>query len=236
MERFGHWKDTGLRLEGEAVWEMTRLFLVDFGISVRHAPSPIEGAFPEQDHILDEGYVIPFGDGPRPIYARRVSKSVLQHLFQSATKYIFVTTPYLITDNEMLQSLENAALRGVDVRIALPHIPDKKLVFWLTQSYYRRLLEAGVQIYEYAPGFLHAKGYLADGELAVIGTVNLDYRSLVHHFENGVWMYRCAAIADMERDMRDTFEKSIEVERDALRAGPLKRLVCAVIRIFAPMM
>ncbi len=236
VKRFGHWKDTGVRLEGEAVFEMTRLFLVDFGISVRKSPAPIEGVFPAQDEIFEPGYVIPFGDGPRPIYGRRVSKSVLQHLFQSATKYVFVTTPYLIVDNEMLQSIESAALRGVDVRIVVPHIPDKKLVFWLTQSYYRRLLAAGVKLYEYAPGFIHAKGYLADGEIAVIGTVNLDYRSLVHHFENGVWMYRCAAIADMERDMRDTLEKSIPIERKSLKAGPFKRLVCAVVRIFAPMM
>ncbi len=236
VKRFGHWKDRGVRLEGEAVWELTRLFLVDFGISVRRSPAPVEGAFPEQGEIFEPGYLIPFGDGPRPIYGRRVSKSVLQHLFQSATKYVFVTTPYLIIDNEMLQSIENAALRGVDVRIVVPHIPDKRLVFWLTQSYYRRLLAAGVRLYEYAPGFIHAKGYLADGEVAVIGTVNLDYRSLVHHFENGVWMYRCAAIADMERDMRDTLEKSIPIEQRSLKVGPLKRLVCAVIRIFAPMM
>ena len=236
VERFGHWKDTGVRLEGEAVWELTRLILVDFGISVRRSPAPVEGAFPEQGEIFEPGYLIPFGDGPRPIYGRRVSKSVLQHLFQSATKYVFVTTPYLIIDNEMLQSIENAALRGVDVRIVVPHIPDKRLVFWLTQSYYRRLLAAGVRLYEYAPGFIHAKGYLADGEVAVIGTINLDYRSLVHHFENGVWMYRCAAIADMERDMRDTLEKSIPIEQRSLKVGPLKRLVCAVIRIFAPMM
>ncbi len=236
VERFGHWKDTGLRLEGEAVFELTRLFLVDYGISVKEPPAPVEGAFPAQAALHEQGYVIPFGDGPRPIYARRVSKSLIQSMFYDATRYVWVTTPYLILDNDTLQSIENAALRGVDVRIVLPHIPDKRLVFWMSQSYYRRLTEAGVKIYEYTPGFIHAKSYLVDGEIAMIGTVNLDYRSLVHHFENGVWMYRCAAIADLKADMEETFEKSALIKKEDLRSGPIKRLVRAIARIFAPMM
>lgn len=233
--RFGHWKDTGLRMEGEAVWELTRLFLVDYGINVKRAPAPLPDAFPAH-RVECEGYMIPFGDGPRPIYRHRVGKSAILNLFHSATRYVWVTTPYLIADNELFAGIESAALRGVDVRIVVPHIPDKKLVFRMTQSYYRRLMEAGVHIYEYEPGFIHAKSYLADDDIGIIGTINLDYRSLVHHFENGVWMYRCEALRDLKADMEDTFEKSILIKREDLRVGPLRRLIVAIARIFAPMM
>lgn len=127
--KHGHWKDTAIRLEGEAVWELTKLFLIDFGINVRRMPEIKAELFPAQSEIKAEGYVIPFGDGPSPLYRRRVGKSVLQNMLASATRYVYMTTPYLIIDNDLCQSIENAALRGVDVRIIVPHIPDKKIVF-----------------------------------------------------------------------------------------------------------
>ena len=235
-QRFGHWKDSGLRLEGEAVWEMTRLFLVDYGINTRKEPAPVSDAFPRMPQICEDGYLIPFGDGPRPIYARRVAKSVIENMLDCAVRYAYITTPYLILDNDLMASIENAALRGVDVRIALPHIPDKKLVFLMTRSSYKRLLDAGVTIYEYEPGFLHAKSYLVDDTLGMIGTINLDYRSLVHHFENGVWMYRCASLGALKADMQDIFQKSIRVEKEMLHMGPVKRFVLSIAKIFAPMM
>ena len=236
VERFGHWKDTAIRLEGEAVWELTRLFLTDYGINAKRIPKMQEGLYPKQEGIRADGYVIPFGDGPRPLYERRVGKSALQNMLASATRYVYMTTPYLIIDNELCGSIENAALRGIDVRIIVPHIPDKKLVFGMTRSFYHRLMRAGVRIYEYKPGFIHAKSYIADGEYAMIGTINLDYRSLVHHFENGVWMYRCACIADLERDILDTMDRSIEVSPAMLKTGLITRLVRSVVRIFAPML
>lgn len=153
-----------------------------------------------------------------------------------ATKYVYMTTPYLIIDNDLCHSIETAARRGVDVRIIVPHIPDKKMVFGITQSYYKRLMDAGVRIYEYKPGFIHAKSYVADDTYAMIGTINLDYRSLVHHFENGVWMYRCDAIAELKSDIDATLEKSIEITPDMLKKGVLTRLVRSVVRIFAPML
>lgn len=234
--RFGHWKDTALRLEGEAVWELTKLFLVDFGINKRKLPDIRSDVYPVQSHISEPGYVIPFGDGPHPIYERRVGKSVIQNMLSGATEYAWMTSPYLIIDNDLCTDLENAALRGVDVRIIVPHIPDKKLVFAMTRSFYHRLMEAGVKIYEYEPGFIHAKSYLVDGTLAMIGTINLDYRSLVHHFENGVWMYRCEAVKALKKDMDDTLEKCIEVTPDTLKTSLLQRFICAVVRIFAPML
>ena len=234
--KYGHWKDTALRLEGEAVWELTKLFLVDFGINVRKLPESKADLYPKQKEITESGWLIPFGDGPNPIYKRRVGKSVIQNMLSAATDYCWMTSPYLIIDHDLCTSLENAALRGVDVRIIVPHIPDKKLVFMMTQSFYPRLMAAGVKIYEYEPGFIHAKSYLADDQYAMIGTINLDYRSLVHHFENGVWMYRCASIADLRADLEDTLNKSILVTKDMLKTNLLQRFICAVVRIFAPML
>ncbi len=234
--KHGHWKDTAIRLEGEAVWELTKLFLIDYGINVRKMPEIKAGLFPTQSGIKEDGYIIPFGDGPHPLYERRVGKSVIQNMLNSATEYMWMTTPYLIIDNDLCTSIENAALRGVDVRIIVPHIPDKKLIFAMTQSYYHRLMKAGVKIYEYEPGFIHAKSYLTDDKYAMIGTINLDYRSLVHHFENGVWMYRTGLIKNLKNDIIDTMGKSITVTRDMLKTNLLQRFICAVVRIFAPML
>ncbi len=234
--KYGHWKDTALRLEGEAVWELTKLFIVDFGINAKKMQTVRDDLYPNQSNIAESGYLIPFGDGPHPIYQRRVGKSVIQNMLSAATQYAWMTSPYLIIDNDLCTDLENAALRGVDVRIIVPHIPDKKLVFGMTQSFYHRLMAAGVKIYEYEPGFIHAKSYLVDDEYAMIGTINLDYRSLVHHFENGVWMYRCESIGDLKADIEDTLNKSIEITPDMLKTNLLQRFIRAVVRIFAPML
>ncbi len=234
--RFGHWKDIGLRLEGEAVFELTKLFLLDFGINVREMPRITPQAFPVAEWEEEPGYLIPFGDGPRPIYERRVGKSVIRNMLAASTRYMYMTTPYLIIDNEMCECIENAAMRGVDVKIIVPHIPDKKLVFSMTKSFYKRLIDAGVEIYEYEPGFIHAKSYLSDDEYAMIGTINLDYRSLVHHFENGVWMYRCACIEDIRADIEQTLAKSIRITPEMLKAGLLERMIRALVRIFAPLL
>ncbi len=233
--KFGHWKDTAIRLEGEAVWELTKLFLTDFGINVKRVPKIREDCYPA-NQLTERGYIIPFGDGPYPIYKRRVGKSILQNMLSSATDYVYMTSPYLIIDNDLCQSIENAALRGVDVRIIVPHIPDKRLVFGMTRSFYPRLMSAGVRIYEYEPGFIHAKSYVADGTCAMIGTINLDYRSLVHHFENGVWMYKTAAIEDIVTDIGETMKQSIEMNSEMLRTNLPTRFIRAVVRIFAPML
>ncbi len=234
--RFGHWKDTGLRLEGDAVYELTRLFLIDCGINVKTMPSSQNDYFPESIGKDADGYIIPFGDGPSPIYERRVGKSVIQNMLSSAERYVYMTSPYLIIDNDLCQSIENAALRGVDVKIIVPHIPDKKLVFEMTKSFYSRLMNAGVEIYEYEPGFIHAKSYLADDSYAMIGTINLDYRSLVHHFENGVWMYKCRSVHDLKNDIEDTLKKSIKITPEMLKTNLFISFIRSVVRIFAPLL
>ena len=157
-------------------------------------------------------------------------------MLNSANKYVYITTPYFIIDNDLCLAIENTALRGVDVRIIVPHIPDKKMVFGMTKSFYRRLIMAGVKIYEYTPGFIHAKTYIADDIYAMVGTINLDYRSLVHHFENGVWMYKCSLIKDIKNDIDKTLELSIEIKEEMLKIGLITRFIRALVRIFAPML
>ena len=235
IERFGHWKDGGIRLYGQAVWEMTKLFLIDFGINVKSQIEFPQNLYPTCD-IVEDGYVVPFGDGPKPLYQRRVAKTIIQNLLNTATKYVYITTPYLIIDNDLCVSIENAALRGIDVRIIVPHIPDKKLVFNMTKCHYKRLMDAGVKIYEYKPGFIHAKTYLADDQCAIIGTINLDYRSLVHHFENGVFIYNCNCINDVKKDLLDTMDKSIEINPKMLKTNIFNKIFRAIVRIFAPML
>lgn len=234
-ERFGHWKDSAIRLEGEAVWEMTQLFMFNFGLNTKGLPQSPVDCYPVC-RSRAQGYLVPFGDGPRPIYERNVSKSAIQNIIGAATDYVYMTTPYLIIDNDLCSDIERAALRGVDIRIIVPHIPDKKLIFGMTRSFYPRLMKAGVKIYEYAPGFIHAKSYVADGKYAIVGTVNLDYRSLVHHFENGVWMYKTDCIKDIKKDIDEIIEKSIPITQEALKTGIISRFTRAMIRIFAPML
>ena len=234
--RFGHWKDTGVRLEGEAVFELTRLFLCDWGINVKELPEEKHTLYPEMQPLGSGGYIIPFGDGPKPLFEHRVGKSVIQNMLAAATRYMYMTTPYLIIDNDLCSSIESAAMRGVDVRIIVPHIPDKELVFQMTRSFYPRLMRAGVRIYEYTPGFIHAKSYVADDEYAMIGTINLDYRSLVHHFENGVWMYKCETVGRIKADIDEVIEKSTEITPDMPKPSLLMRFIRALFRIFAPML
>ena len=240
VERFGHWKDTGIRIEGPAVYELTKMFIIDFGINVKRLDERISDAreilYPSLESAHVDGYIIPFGDGPSPIYRRNVGKTVIQNMLYSATEYVYMTTPYLIIDNDLCTDIENTAMRGVDVRIIVPHIPDKKLVFGITRSFYHRLMVAGVKIYEYKPGFIHAKSYVSDGKYAMVGTINLDYRSLVHHFENGVWMYGCECIEDIKKDIDETVEKSILITQDMLKTNLFTRFIRAVVRIFAPML
>ena len=235
QEVYGHWKDTGLRLEGEAVRELTKLFLTDYGINVRKLPKPSTDYFPEFS-VRDGGFLIPFGDGPKPIYERRVGKSVIENMLNQANRYFYAMTPYLIMDDALCQAVENAALRGVEVKLILPGIPDKWLVKELAKSHYARLIKAGVQIYEYTPGFVHAKCYLADGEMAMVGTINMDHRSLVHNFENGVWMYKCSCIRDVQSDFSNTLRKCERICEDHIHWNFIQSFIRAAAKIFAPLM
>lgn len=236
-ERFGHWKDVGIRLEGEAVYELTKLFLIDFGLNVKHVPDRLENSilYPILTTV-ENGYAISFGDGPAPLYKRRVAKSLIVDMLSTAKNYVYIMTPYLIIDNDMCLALENAAIKGVDVRVIVPHIPDKKLVFEMTKTFYQRIMNAGVKIYEYKKGFVHAKCYLVDGETAMIGTINMDYRSLVHHFENGVWLHKTESLENIKADILDTIDKSVLVEESTVKTNLFQRLLRSIVRIFAPLL
>ncbi len=232
---FGKWKDVGIRLEGEAVNQLTSIFLADYELNIK---TPVEDFSPyfSSYSLSDNGYAVPFGDGPKPIFKHRVAKIMIMNMLNQAQHYVYMMSPYLIIDNELCQAMENAAMRGVDVRIITPHIPDKKIVFMMTQSYYKRLTEAGVRIFEYEAGFVHAKVYLSDDEYGIVGTVNLDYRSLVHHFENGVWLYKHDVLGEIKEDMTATMSESIEMTKENIKDNLLQRLIRSIVRIFSPML
>ena len=234
---FGHWKDSAVRLEGPAVRTLTALFLTSWHTQTGEPVDCVTYMEPVQAERDARGFTVPFGDGPPPLYPDRIGKNVYLGILYDARDYVYVTTPYLICDHELLSALRIAARRGVDVRIITPHIPDKKTVFLLTRSNYLPLVRDGVKIYEYTPGFIHAKSFVCDDSIATVGTVNLDYRSLYLHFECGVWMYNTPCIADIRRDYLETLEKCTPIPADYGRDMPLtKRLVRDFLRLFAPLM
>ena len=232
---YGKWKDTGIRLEGEAVESLTAQFLQLWQVSTRKEEDWIP--FLSAGHSVEgaKGFVQPFGDDP--VGSERVAENVYLNLISRARERLYITTPYLIITDEMSRALGLAAKRGVDVRIITPGIPDKKTVFKLTQSYYPDLLDQGVRIFEYEPGFIHAKQCLCDGDVACIGTSNLDYRSLYLHFENNVLLYDCEAVKQMEADFEAMFPVCREVRKKG-RMGRKKLLRTwqCLLRLFAPLM
>ena len=210
---FGHWKDCGVMVEGTAAGSFTALFLQLWNIGQKQPQLPPATDPAETANIA--GYVIPFGDSP--LGRENVGKMVYLNMLNQAKHCVYIMTPYLILDGELLTALEFAAKRGIDVRLILPHIPDKKIAFALAKSHYPQLIEAGVKIYEYTPGFVHAKVFLCDGRQAVVGTINLDYRSLYHHFECGTYLYETNCISHICTDFEATFAKSQLVTRQDLK-------------------
>ncbi len=232
--RFGHWKDNAILLRGAAVWSMTVMFLAMWDY-INETTEDIERFRPEQIETSGRGFVQPYADSPLDF--EHVGENVYLSLIATARRSIYIMTPYLVIDHTMIGALCTAAQSGIDVRIITPHIPDKKYVHALSRAYYEVLIEAGVRIFEYTPGFVHSKVFYVDGRFATVGTINLDFRSLYLHFENGVWMYNTDCIAAIEDDFRETFAVSTEITGEYCRkAGRLVRLVRAVLRVFAPLM
>lgn len=229
---FGKWKDTGIRLEGESVRSLTASFLSLWnGAKPQREPDPC----PEICWEDEPGFVQPFADSP--LDKERLAENVYLNLACMARESLWFITPYLIISDEMAKALTLAAKRGVDVRIITPGIPDKKTVYQLTRSYYAELSGNGVRIFEYTPGFCHAKQCLCDGKIASIGTSNLDYRSLYHHFENNVVLYGGKAVEQMEKDFTEIFPQCREVT-DTYRKGSkafLRTWQC-LLRLLAPLM
>ena len=236
IERFGYWKDAGLKVTGDAVWNFTFMFLQVWN-AIRKTDEGY-GAFLPHKHYEEafqgKGFIQPYADNP--LDHEIVGENVYLNIINTANKYVYIYTPYLIIDNEMITALCLAAKRGVDIKIVTPGIPDKKMVFWLTQSYYRQLVEAGIHIYEYTPGFIHAKCFASDDKVATVGTINMDYRSLYLHFENGVFMYNNDAVMQVKHDMEKTFEISQRITKEMCQGSLKKTLAQSVLRLLAPLL
>ena len=237
-ERFGHWKDAAVMLKGEAVWSLTLMFLYVWHIA--HSGTTEDySEFRPQVHVGGDfggaGYVQPYADSPR--HEETIGAMVYMNIINRASDYVYIETPYLILDNELQTALCLAAKSGIDVRIITPGIPDKKYVFTVTRSYYPQLLEAGVRIFEYTPGFIHSKVFVSDDKVATVGTVNLDYRSLYLHFECGVWMYKTPAVDAAKADFLQTQDLSKEITlEDCRKVRWYTRLVRSVLRALAPLL
>lgn len=246
VERYGYWKDTAVQLNGEAVRSITLMFLamweyvggkkedvVRFMESDNTGNIEFRGEYGETQNI--KGFVQPYCDCP--FDEEYVGETVYLNIINQALDYVYIFTPYLIIDNEMLTSLMNAAKRGVDVRIVTPGVPDKRIIYWITQSYYRVLIESGVKIYQYRPGFLHAKSFLCDDKIGTVGSVNLDYRSLYLHFECGVFLYRCKALEELKTDCLEVFACSDEITISFCQKQHIfVQLFQSVMRLLAPLL
>lgn len=234
-QRFGYWKDNGLRIRGEAVHNMTMMFLQMWNafspdkLPYENFKSP---AWPQADG--EEGIVLPFSDDP--LDREKVGEGVFLNMINAATRYIWFFTPYLIIDNELVTAMLLASKRGVDVKIITPGIPDKKIVYLVTQSYYSQLVEGGVKIYQYRPGFIHSKCAVSDDIVATAGTINLDYRSLYLHFENSVFLYRSSGVNQIRDDFMETLKESSIVTEDQCRRTPVVRVLQSLLRIFSPLL
>ena len=234
-QRFGYWKDAALRVEGDAAWNFTVMFL-NFWNAFRPSETDYD-AFRPMPLVspVSDGIVQPYADSP--LDEEPMAETVYLNILAQAQRYVYIYTPYLAVGEEMLDALKNAAKRGVDIRLVLPGIPDKKLVFRLSRSYYLPLLRAGVRIYEYTPGFLHAKCWVSDDVTAVVGSINMDYRSLFLHFENGIWLCEAPCIRDIRKDFEDTLSVCQRISlRQWRHLNPLLQLYRNILRIFAPLM
>lgn len=231
--KFGHWKDIGFKITGSAVAEYLCMFALFWNAYADDKiPAEIFGAVPAAGGAQD-GVVLSYCDSP----ANRdsVSNNFYVEMLGNAERYAWFYTPYLMLGDTLMDAFVRAAQRGVDVRIIMPGVPDKKLVFRLSRSFYRPLLEAGVKIYQYIPGFVHAKASLYDDELCTIGTVNLDYRSLYLHFENNSVFWHSSILNDLKADYLHTLELCREVKKEDLKRGLFGSILDGVLRVFAPL-
>lgn len=233
VQKHGHWKDTAVMLHGQAVYSLTVMFLSVWDFT-RGLDEDFTLYQPSQEYDA-QGFVQPFTDSPGD--DDPVGEAMYMNMLGRAQKYVYMITPYLIIDNEMVTAMTLAAKSGVDVRLITPGIPDKKIIYFVTKSYYEVLLKAGIKIYEYTPGFVHAKSFVSDDTTAVVGTINLDYRSLYLHYECAAWMYGTPAVADIRDDFLQMQQKGREITLDSIqRLGGLQRVFLSILRIFAPLM
>ena len=239
IEKYGKWKDAAVKLTGDGAWSLTAIFLKNWILTdPDHVPvqsiMEYKADIEKNDNISEEGFVQPYCDSP--LDTDRVCENVYTQMINLSREYLYIMTPYLIIDNGMLGSLILAAKSGVDVRIITPHKWDKKLVHLTTRSYYRELVEGGVKIYEYTPGFIHSKVMISDDKIASVGTANLDFRSLYLHFECGTMLYGSVAVSQAKEDYISTLALCQEITADMCKAGYFMRIFNSVMRLFAPLL
>ncbi len=230
----GHWKDTGIKITGDAVRSAIIMFLQLYDVQSGQLEDYSKYLQISYSCESSSGFVCPYGDGPRYFCKENVAENVYLNIINQAKRYVWISTPYLIIGNKLTNALCNASRRGVDVRIITPHIPDKKFIHALTHSSYKRLLENGIKIYEYKEGFIHAKQVVCDDCLAVVGSINFDYRSLLHHYECATLMYKTDCIKDIIVDFTNLFKNAIDMKN--FKQKNLSRLMCAICKIFTPLL
>ena len=238
VEKYGKWKDSAVKLTGDGAWPLTAFFLKMWMLT---APDP-ESADEDigiympnnQDRLINDGYVQPYCDSP--LDTHHISEHIYMRLIHGAKKYLYICTPYLIIDDSMLNSLTLAAKSGVDVRIITPHKWDKKMVHITTRSYYSDLIKGGVRIYEYTPGFMHSKLFVSDDEVASVGTVNLDFRSLYLHFECGTLLYGSKAVSEAKEDFLATLDECAEIRAEDCKVNVIMRFINSIMRLVAPLL
>ena len=234
IKRFGYWKDTMVKIEGSAINNLIVTFLQNFNLCANYVSNYDKFLSYEYEKFDDLGFVMPFGDGPGGIDDALIGEQTYINILNYAKKRVDISTPYLIPTYGLLDALRNAALRGVEVNLILPGIPDKKLVYTMAKSNFRFLLDAGVNIYLYMPGFNHMKSAIADNELAFVGTINFDFRSLVHHFECGTILYKCNCMDEISEDFKQMISVSSKVPQDFKLRGGQRRL-CSLLKLISPL-
>ena len=234
LVRFGYWKDTMVKIEGSAINNLLVTFLQNFNLAIGYVSDYNKYLNYEYPKFEDEGYVMPFGDGPGGIDDALIGEQTYINILNYAKKEVYISTPYLVPTYGLIDALRNAALRGVKVHLIVPGIPDKKVVYWMAKSNFRYLLDAGVHIYTYTPGFNHMKSAIADDELAFVGTINFDFRSLVHHFECGTILYKCDCMKQISDDFKQMISVSQEVPKNFKFKGFSKSL-CSLLKIISPL-
>ncbi|MDR0910493.1 MAG: cardiolipin synthase [Spirochaetaceae bacterium] len=241
IERFGYWKDSAIRVEGDAAWSLTLIFLSLWNIRKKkdkREKDDIAAFYPESAYReyanTGDGFVQPYADSP--LDQDNVGEHVYLHIINSAQNYLYINTPYLVVDYNIVSTLTLAAKSGVDVKIITPYRWDKWFVRIVSRSYYRQLIRAGVEVYEYKPGFNHSKTFVSDDKVATVGTVNLDYRSLYHHFECGVVLFKNSSVAAVKKDFLENLAVCKKIEEADCQRNVAQRLFQDLLRIFAPLM
>ena len=234
-EVHGKWKDTVVMIKGEAVRNNVLMFLTLWNACVKKKEKDIDfNKYLAETHEKSDGFVCPFSHNP--FLREKIAQDVYINMINNAKEYVYIFTPYLIIDDILFNSLITAVKKGVEVKIVIPGVPDKKIVYNVSLDNARRLMEYGVKVYAYTPGFIHAKSVLVDGRVGVVGTINFDYRSLYHHFEDGIFFFESSVLKDLTNDCEQTILESKPIVINKKRYSLIKRTFYALLNLFSPLM